>query len=268
VSNAIANLESTLGVTLFDRSGWKPEMTSHGRSLLVDARAVLAQADQLQSRALGLTQGLETELAVVLDVMYPTAQLVELVTAFQRAFPAVVLRLCVDVLGGVPEFVLNGQYDLGIQGSLPQIAPGLISYTLSEIALVPVAIPDYPLTGQRRILNEALREHTQVVLTDHSRRTEGRTFSVFSNRQILTTDLGSKRAMLLAGLGWGFMPRSFVEDDLKTGRLAELDLAERRPRSRCMPLFAIHRANKVLGPAGQWMLDTLLSTAATHRILP
>ena len=106
-----------------------------------------------------------------------------------------------------------------------------------------------------------LRSQTQIVLTDHSGRTEGRTFSVFSERQILTADLGSKRAMLCAGLGWGFMPRAFVEDDLDARRLVELDLAERRPRSRSMPLFAIYRCNKPLGPAGKWVLDWLLSAA-------
>jgi DNA-binding transcriptional LysR family regulator len=259
VSNAIANLESTLGVTLFDRSGWKPHMTANGHALLVDARAVLNRVDQFKARALGLTQGLEAELSVVLDVMFPTAQLLELVTSFQQAFPSVVLRLCIDVLGGVPERVLVGGYDLGVQGSLPDIAPELASHALPEIAIVPVAAPGHPLTGQRKLTNDELREHTQIVLTDHSKRTDGRTFSVFSNRRILTTDLGSKRAMLLAKLGWGFMPRSFVEEDLSAAQLIELDLANRHPRTKSMPLFAIHRSSNPLGPAGQWLLDMMLS---------
>ena len=29
VSNAIVNLEAALGVSLFDRSGWKPQLTEH-----------------------------------------------------------------------------------------------------------------------------------------------------------------------------------------------------------------------------------------------
>jgi DNA-binding transcriptional LysR family regulator len=260
VSNAIANLESALGVTLFDRSGWKPQMTPHGHALLVDARAILTRADQLQARALGLTQGLEAELSVVFDVMFPTGRLVELVTSFQQAFPGVALRLCVDVLGGVPERVLNGGYDLGVQGSLPDIAPELASHALSEIAVVPAAAPGHPLAKMHKIPNDALQEQTQIVLTDHTTRTEGRSFYVISGRKILTADLGSKRAMLLAGLGWGFVPRSFVEDDLQAKRLIELDLKERPPRTRSLPLFAIYRCSAPLGPAGRWMLDTLLAS--------
>ena len=259
VSNAIVNLDAALGVSLFDRSGWKPQLTEHGQALLIDARAVLARVDQFKSRALGLTQGLEAELSVVLDVMFPIARLVALVAQFQQVFPGVVLRLCVDILGGVPQRVLSGAYDLGVQGSLPEIAPEMASHKLPEIELVPVAAPEYPLAGQAKISAHVLRGQTQIVLTDHSGRTEGRTFSVFSERQILTADLGSKRAMLCAGLGWGFMPHAFVEEDLDARRLVELDLAERRPRSRSMPLFAIYRCDKPLGPAGQWVLDWLLS---------
>ncbi|CAB3753568.1 LysR family transcriptional regulator [Paraburkholderia humisilvae] len=261
VSNAIASLESTLGVALFDRGSWKPRMTTHGQALLIDARAVIARADQFKARALGLTQGLEAELSIVLDVMFPMSKLVELVTNFQQAFPGVVLRVCIDALGGVPERVLNGGYDLGVQGSLPDIAPELASHAMREIAVVPAIAPGHPLARQREISNGELREHAQIVLTDHSSRTEGRTFSVYSDRRILTADLGSKRAMLLAGLGWGFMPRSFVEDDLSTRRLIELDLKERPPRTRSLPLFAVYRYSTPLGPAGRWVLDTLLSDA-------
>ncbi|MQR02755.1 LysR family transcriptional regulator [Glaciimonas soli] len=268
VSNAIVNLETALGTTLFDRSGWKPQLTDHGYSLLVDAREVLARADQFKARALRLTQGLEAELSVVLDVMFPTVQLVDLVARFQQTFPGVVLRLCTEVLGGVPERVLTGEYDLGVQGSLPDIAPGLTSHILPEIAIVPVAAASHPLMGQRKISNDMLREYTQIVLTDHSGRTAGRTFSVYSNRQILTADLGSKYAMLRAGLGWGFMPRSFVEEDLGAARLIELDLAERQPRNQSMPLFLIRRDSDPLGPAGRWVVDTLTQAVTISKDLP
>lgn len=261
VSNAILNLENALGVTLFDRNGWKPVLTAEGQSLVVDARAVLARADQFKTRARGLTQGVEAELSIAFDVMYPTTRLVDLATRFQNEFPSVALRLCTDALGGVPERVLTGGYDLGVQGSLPDIASELISHTLPEIAVAPVAAPGHLLAGQQHITNDALREHTQIVLTDNSRRTEGRTFFVYSDRRILTTDLGSKRAMLLAGLGWGFMPRDFVEEDLDAARLTELDLTDRPPPTRSMPLFAIHRRSDPLGPAAQWTLDMLLTTA-------
>ncbi|MGC7974414.1 LysR family transcriptional regulator, partial [Salmonella enterica] len=45
VSYAIATLEDQLGVLLFDRSGYRPQLTSPGVALLADARQVLDHVD-------------------------------------------------------------------------------------------------------------------------------------------------------------------------------------------------------------------------------
>lgn len=258
VSHAIANLEGALGVSLFDRSEWKPQLSANGRALLPDARAVLARTDKIKFRAKSLSQGLETELSIVVDVFFPVDALVVLVSSFKQEFPNVVFRLRTEVLGGVPEMVLTGGYCLGIQGTLPDISPELASHMILEVELEPVAAPGHPLAGRKRIVREELQEHTQIVLSDRSTSTEGRTFSVFSDQQVRTSDLGSKHAMLGAGLGWGFMPLSVVEEDLRTGRLVVLELAERAPRSRRMPLHLIHRHDAPPGLAGQWLMKRLI----------
>ena len=46
------------------------------------------------------------------------------------------------------------------------------------------------------------------------------------NRTWRLGDLGSKHALLLAGVGWGNMPEPMVHDDLASGRLKRLDLSE------------------------------------------
>jgi DNA-binding transcriptional LysR family regulator len=258
VSNAIVNLENALGVELFDRTGWKPLLTDHGRALLADARALLARVGQFKSRAQGLTQGLEAELSIVFDVVYPMARLVAVVAAFRQAFPGVCLRLCTDVLGGVPQRVLAAEYDLGVQGSLPDVSSELASHGLPPVVMVPTAAATHALAGERAISNDALRQHTKILLTDHGGHAVGRAFSGLAERHILTADLGAKRAMLHAGLGWGYMPRSIVQDDLDAQRLVELDVADRQLRTRRMPLFAVHRRDEILGPAGTWLRDTLL----------
>ena len=75
VSQTIVNLEAQLGVTLFERSGRYPALTEQGRILLADARAVVRVTDGLKARAKGMASGLEPELSVVVDVMFPMATL-------------------------------------------------------------------------------------------------------------------------------------------------------------------------------------------------
>ena len=64
VSHAIGNLEAELGVTLFDRSSHRPTLTSDGRALLADGRAILLKVDLMRARARGLGEGVELRLSV------------------------------------------------------------------------------------------------------------------------------------------------------------------------------------------------------------
>ena len=95
VSYAVGNLEAQLGVALFERAGQRPVLTEAGRSLLSDARAIALKVDGLRARARGLQQGLETELALVVDVMFPMAVLVAALDEFRQVFPTVGVRLYV-----------------------------------------------------------------------------------------------------------------------------------------------------------------------------
>src|SRR6202011_3497163 len=106
VSQALANLEGQLGVRLFDRSGHLPVLTDQGRALLANARAVAGDVDVLKARAKSLAGGLEPELSVAVDVMFPETTFTSVVTAFQIEFPATLLRFDVES-SAVVDPVLN-----------------------------------------------------------------------------------------------------------------------------------------------------------------
>src|SRR3954451_5973306 len=101
VSQTLANLEAQLGVKLFDRSERYPKLTDEGRSLLVDARSVADAIDGFKSRARAMQEGLEPELAVAVDVMYPMDLLTDAASYSRKSFPHTALRLYVEALGGV-----------------------------------------------------------------------------------------------------------------------------------------------------------------------
>src|ERR1700748_1994384 len=72
VSQTLANLEAQLGVKLFDRSARYPVLTEAGRSLLDDARSVTQGVASFKAKPRALAGGLEPELSVALDVMFPS----------------------------------------------------------------------------------------------------------------------------------------------------------------------------------------------------
>ena len=110
ISYTIANLEAQLGLKLFARDGTRePKLTAEGKAMLPDARRMLGVLQDIRSRAEGLKQGLEAELSIAVDVSLPSPTLVEVLTAFEAAFPTVALRLNVGALGMVWEQLLNRQ---------------------------------------------------------------------------------------------------------------------------------------------------------------
>src|SRR6202051_4822572 len=96
VSQTLANLEGQLGVKLFDRSARFPVLTNHGRALLADARAVAGGVDLFKARAKSLAGGLEPELSVAVDVVFPLAPFTAAVAAFQQKFPSTLLNFDVE----------------------------------------------------------------------------------------------------------------------------------------------------------------------------
>src|ERR1700733_15298533 len=75
VSQTLANLEGQLGEKLFDRRGNLPVLTDQGRALLAPARAAAAHICLLKARAKSLVCGLEPELSMAVDFMFPDAAL-------------------------------------------------------------------------------------------------------------------------------------------------------------------------------------------------
>src|ERR1700720_1019725 len=115
VSQTLANLEGQLGVKLFDRGGRFPLLTDQGRALLPDARAVASNVELLTAPARSPAGGLEPELSVAVDVMFPDATFAAAVAAFQKEYPTTLLRFDVES-SAVIEPVLDGRCTVGVWG--------------------------------------------------------------------------------------------------------------------------------------------------------
>jgi len=254
VSYAMAGLEEDLGVTLLDREGAKrPTLTAKGAALLPDIRRMVEQADQLSARAAGLRQGMEAELSLVVDVMFPMPQLTLILRDFAEAFPVVPLKLQVEAMGATAAALETGDADLAISGPLIGPSDGLARRWIGKVVLIPVAAPDHPLAGNP--VPGATMQHLQLVLTDRSRRSEGQDFSVLSPSTWRLGDLSAKHALLREGVGWGNMPAHMVEADLHLGSLVRLALPE--SGDIAYPLYLLSRRNAASGPASQWLAERI-----------
>lgn len=254
ISGWIGGLEAQLDVVLFDRSARFPKLTPEGELLLADARNVVAGVDSMKARARLMSGGLEAELAVVVDVFFPTATIAAAAKAFVKRFPLTPLRLFVEGLGAAYQPVLDERCSLGILASLPVEFSSLVSEHLGEIPLVMVASSQHPLAKLHgRIPKRELAKHVQLVLTDRSNLLAGKDYGVFSPSAWRLADLSTKHAFLRDGVGWGSMPRHMVASDLAAGDLVILDVRE----DFALTMNAFYRASAPPGPAGRWLVNYL-----------
>jgi DNA-binding transcriptional LysR family regulator len=222
------------------------------------------EAHAFRESARSLARGLEAELTIVLDSMFPMSAVFAALRDFAAVFPTVPPRVYVQPLGAAAELLLDGTCMIGLLPFIFTDMAALKRFPLLTIDLIPVAAPDHPLAAiEGSIETDVLQKYVQLVLTDRSAVTAGRDYGVFSGRTWRLADLGAKHSMLLAGLGWGSMPAHLVEEDIARGRLKVIRPIAFDAQTSRLVMGGAYRANMEFGPAGRWMIDHL-SRAVTQ----
>jgi DNA-binding transcriptional LysR family regulator len=255
VSQTLANLEGQLGVKLFDRRGHVPVLTDQGRALLADARTVAGHIDLLKARAKSLAGGLEPELSMAVDVMFPDAAFTAAVAAFQKEFPATLLKFDIES-SAVIELVLDGRCSIGIVGSWALAPPQLTREPLLTMSVHTVVAAQHPLATQRgQIPITVLAEHIQLTHVDPSDISGAFGVRLKVPRVWRLSQLGAKLAFLRAGFGFGVLPLHAMEADLASGALVEITTEDAPRGGRLIEMWAVYRTDGPTGPAGRWFID-------------
>jgi DNA-binding transcriptional LysR family regulator len=266
VSQTLANLEGQLGVKLFDRRGHLPVLTDQGRALLASARAVAGDVDLLKARAKSLAGGLEPELSLAVDIMFPDATLTSAVAAFQKEFPATLLRFDMES-SAVIEPVVDGRCAIGIVGSWALAPPQLTHEPLLTISAHTVVAAHHPLATHRgKIPLNTLAEHIRLTHVDPSQVSGSYHALLKIPRVWRLSHLGAKLAFLHAGFGFGAVPLHAIEADLASGALVEITTDDAPPGGRLIEIWAVYRTDSPPGPAGRWFIERLKQAAPVQQM--
>ncbi len=227
VSYTVQALEDALGVPLFDRSGHRATLTAAGRQIADDARDVLSRARKLDRLAVSLADGWEPEIRVVIDGAFPMAPALRALRVFaDRGVPTQV-HLDVEYQDGVLDRFEADHADIMIALGLED-GGRLKAVPLGALPMALVVAPGHPLADARGVTREALSNHVDLVVRDSAAAFARRPRPTFLGTQhvVRFSDFHSKRAALLAGVGFGWMPEHLVADDLRSGALVVLDLPD------------------------------------------
>ena len=258
VTYGIQKLEAQIGLPLFDRTAYRPSLTEAGHTLLIHARRIAEETNAFRGAARSLASGLEAELTIVVDSMFPMSAVVEALRAFTDRFPTVPPRVSVQPLDAAAKLVIDGTAMIGLLPLIFSDTALFRSFPLLTVELIAVVAAHHPLAAiEGPIQTHVLHHHVQLVLTDRPALTAGRDHGVLSRRTWRLADLGAKQSMLLAGLGWGNMPAHLVREDIMRGRLKVIQPVAFDPRGAQLVMGGAYLAARPLGPAGQWMVHHL-----------
>ena len=160
VTQAIAQLEKTLGIVLFDRTRRRVALTPAGEALLPDVRDLLERAQALPARARAAAAGEVGRVRLAFVSTIGFERLPEWVREFRRSCPQVALEL-VEATGDVQlEAIARGEIDAGLMLHSPGFAPpGLARLAVAQEPLVLALPAAHPLVRSGRLaMAEVLAE--------------------------------------------------------------------------------------------------------------
>lgn len=251
VSNAIALLETDLGLTLFERSsGRQPQLTEAGAALLEDAKELLRQCERLEGRASALMRGQEPRLRLAQDEAMPYPPVIESLDELSLQFPLLEVQLASSAQGDVARQLVERRADLGLMFHHERVPDALERRVLGSIEMVTVCPVGHPLATVGRVSCEHLARHRQLLVNP---RDSGYAGGEPASPLVWRADSFYVMAELLQrGLGWAWLPRHVVQYPAYQQQMVELD-CEWRPPALVVELA--WRRDEPLGPAAQWLAE-------------
>lgn len=253
----LRKMEEQLQATLIERTGRALHLTAAGREVLATAQRVLDEMASLRMR-LDALQGLlrgRLGLCVVSTAKY---DIPARIGPFARAYPGIDIALSVGNREELLARFAASADDLYILGAVPETLDAEW-HRYAENPLVVIAPPEHPLAGRAGLTARDLADQP-FIQREPGSGTRAATERFFAQAGIaprVSLEMGANEAIkeaVRAGLGLSVVSRGSVELELKTGRLALLDV-EGFPIVRHWHIA--WRRNRLLPPSAQAFLTAL-----------
>lgn len=265
VSMQIKELESQVGLSLFDRHGRQVSLSTTGEYFLVHAKRMLANlrdADTAMARFKRLENGLLT-IGIVNTASYFVPQLLR---QFHEEHPGVDVRL--RVVGNREQLVKmleSGEADLSVMGRPPkEIATRAEPFAAHPLVIV--GAPGHPLLGLGHAPVASLGNHAFIVREQGSG-TRAAMQAFFAEQRFdphITMELSNNETIkqaVIAGMGLSFLSLHTVGLELRSGLLQLLDI-DGTPLMRTWNV--VHLASKLLSPAAEAFRYFIIERGEAH----
>jgi DNA-binding transcriptional LysR family regulator len=258
ISFSIKKLEEEIGAELFDRSGYRPELTAHGKAFLEKSQRALQGMFELEGLSRSFRENEEPEIGISVDGISPLPELLKLFKNFGDRFFNTKLNMSFDVLTECERRVLNKEVLIGLTHFISE-PNALEVLKISQVIMLPVM--DKVLFEEKNVFSqERLMDIDQVVIGDKNKTGKASFGLLEGGRKWHLSDANLKKEIIFAGLGWGHMPLHYVERELQENKLVVLDFPD--IHKRVLDIHLIRLKKNQFGPVAKALWDEL--SALSH----
>lgn len=221
LSKRIAELEQSLKRPLFDRSGYKAELTDAGKELLPRARDLLESAAALKDVFAG-SEGLSGRCRFGVGELSALTWLPRFIADARKAHPRLVLEPYVDVGAVLEHKVDKGELDFAVIAGRSS-RQTILSQPLTQARFVWMASP--ALTSRAASMSASLlSQHPLISLPPGAGTTRIiddwlLSHSITAEERIVCNNWGAIAGMLIEGVGVGILPEGWAGKLVKRKQL-------------------------------------------------
>jgi DNA-binding transcriptional LysR family regulator len=236
VSETLSSLERAVGTALFRKASRGSTLTPTGEALVPRARNILALTSQLLDELARVSTDVNATLVVAAVESLNAYVLPARLAALRERWPKVHLEVVTGTCEEIRESVGAGESQLGLmlEGETGGNG-GQDASILTTARLAVLAAPGHPLARQRPSPDQLRR--CDFLMSDAGGPYARLLHQYFEaagipppRTQTLGNVEGVKRGILAGGNALGLLPAHAVEQEMKDGTLAELDVRPRLPR--------------------------------------
>ena len=224
LSMAIKKLEAEYGFEILNREGYRLSLTPAGKSFYRKPQELLLNAEQLSSMGRHLGAGNEPLVRFAYDLSCPHRLIHSVLKQCQQQFADTELHIIGKSRFGALTLLLKGEADLVVTPWLPTFygLGDLETLAISRFKILLVASAELFKPDEVHSAEQLKSQiHLMVEESDLSFDTES-LLMIKGVRHWKTRDANTLKQLLLAGLGWGFIPEHMVLEELHQGSLVAL----------------------------------------------
>ncbi|MGZ3419976.1 MAG: LysR family transcriptional regulator [Polyangiales bacterium] len=220
---SIDKLEEQTGLQLLDRGGYRSRLTTAGQQILEHCRRLLAAERDLVAVCNEIKTGWEPSLRVIFDGIFPAEPILRVVGALSAEGAPTRLQIATSFLGEVETRFVQEEADVMIT-VLPPQSPGLRVIKLPPLKARLVAHRSHPLARLEKLRREDLDAHVIVTVRGSDPRLQLSTGALERRSSVHLEDFAAKKAVILQGVGFGWLPEHMIQREIKRGELVVLPL--------------------------------------------